>query len=193
LDWTIADYYDDDVRQSLGDRRTEIADGILIDLPSQGLQTVRPLSRLRRLVEAHLLAERIEATVHTEVDLLLRDDRVPRPDALLLTAEQERQQATEEASRPTSRSGYHPVYVTPALIIESISVGTEQHDRRTKRAWYAEAGVPHYWLLSHADRSLICLRLVGSDYVEAAQGAAPEEIEVPWNGFLKIPLARLFV
>jgi Uma2 family endonuclease len=54
--------------------------------------------------------------------------------------------------------------VAPTLIIESISIGHESHDRELKRTWYAEAGVPNYWLFDAFDRSVDALVLDGKSY-----------------------------
>ena len=178
--------------RSCKDRRLEIVEGALIELPTQGIQSVRPLRRLQRVLERHTDVTDPGGESYTEVDVALADDRVPRPDLVYLTADAARQQRAEEAARPPTRTGYHPIYVTPELIVEAVSVGHEHHDRVTKRRWYAEAGVPHYWLLAHADRSLTCLALRAGAYHDEAAGTHPAVVRTAAFGGLDLPLADVF-
>lgn len=52
------------------------------------------------------------------------------------------------------------------LVVEILSPGTRLHDRVTKRAVYAQAGIEHYWLVdgTTAERRFTALRLAGDDY-----------------------------
>lgn len=49
------------------------------------------------------------------------------------------------------------ILIPPTLIIECVSPGHESHDLRTKRRWYAEFGVPNYWMLNPFNHTLDCL------------------------------------
>ena len=190
--WTIDDYYRDDFQEEFGGIPTEIVDGVLIVLPHQGTRSNRPLQDLRDLVKDTLRSRGEYGRFYLEVDLVLARDRVPEPDGLYLTPEQEARQLAEEDARPPTRSNWHPIYVVPELVVESISPSTARHDRVTKRRWYAEAGVPHYWLLDHRDRSLVCLRLDGGAYVEDAAGAGDALVRASAFGGLDLPLAEIF-
>jgi len=87
---------------------------------------------------------------------------------------------------------YVPVYVPPLLIVESLSKRHENHDRMTKRAWYAEFGVPNYWLLAAHERSLVCLRLSGDHYVVDAEGRDADEVRVAAFDGLTVRLSDLW-
>jgi len=63
-----------------------------------------------------------------------------------------------KAARPEGRDRTR-ILVPPTLVIESVSPGHEAHDRQTKKRWYAEFGVPSYWVLDAFARSLECYRL----------------------------------
>ncbi|MGI9032331.1 MAG: Uma2 family endonuclease [Acidimicrobiales bacterium] len=63
------------------------------------------------------------------------------------------------------------------LVVEIVSGGSRTHDRVTKRAAYAEAGIPAYWIVDPLAGRITCLRLVGQVYEVYAEGAA---IDVDW-------------
>jgi Uma2 family endonuclease len=57
---------------------------------------------------------------------------------------------------------------TPLLVAEVRSPSTAMIDRTLKKAAYARFGVPSYWILDPAARTLTAYELVGDDYVEIA-------------------------
>jgi Uma2 family endonuclease len=72
--------------------------------------------------------------------------------------------------------------VTPVLlVVEVVSPGSRINDRVTKRAAYAEAGIPHYWLIDLEAETITLLRLAGSSYEVVTTGphvAATEPLTV---------------
>ena len=53
----------------------------------------------------------------------------------------------------------------PALVVvEIVSPGSRVNDRVTKRAAYAEAGVPAYWIVDPGNGQVLGLRLTGGEY-----------------------------
>ena len=190
--WTIHDLDDPQVSWEWSEGRYEIVDGVLTKMAPQGFGTVDPLEKLRRFLERHLDATGQAGEFYREVDLLLNDDRIARPDLQFLTERQQREQRRMSRERGWPEKQYHPVYVTPMLVIESLSVGHERHDRVTKRAWYAKARIPHYWLLTPHERSLVCLTLQGSKYVEAAIAEDEQTLATKLFEGVKIPLAKVW-
>jgi Uma2 family endonuclease len=65
------------------------------------------------------------------------------------------------------------------LIVEIVSPGSTVNDRVTKRAVYAEAGVPAYWMVDPARHHLLALRLVGSTYEPYADTDGPVSLDWP--------------
>jgi Uma2 family endonuclease len=57
------------------------------------------------------------------------------------------------------------------LVVEVVLPGSRTNDRVTKRATYAEAGIPHYWLVDLEARSITLLRLAEAGYETVAEGA----------------------
>ena len=99
------------------------------------------------------------------------------------------------AARRAGRSDHRRtrILVPPTLVIESVSPRHERHDERTKRRWYAEFGVPNYWLLNSFSRSLKCLVLAGSDYRVDVEGRGSDELRPALFPGLTIPLAQLWL
>jgi Uma2 family endonuclease len=191
--WSVDDLQDQNLLREWSSGRHEIADGVLTEMAPQGYHGVYPLTRLREMILEHARAQQTELWCHAEVDLRLRRNRIARPDLLVLTADQTRQQDAEERKLGIDSSQYCPVLVTPSLIVESVSHGEEEHDRQTKRAWYAEAKIPLYWLLTSFERSLVCLRLDRGGYVIEAEGHDQDQLTVNLlSAPFHIELARLW-
>jgi Uma2 family endonuclease len=190
--WTVDDLSDPDIQSRWSKGRYELVDGVLTKMAPQGLQGIKPLHRLRRMIERHAESAEPGGEVYTEVDVLLRAGRMPRPDMVFLTREQLERQAKMEAKRGLANDDYRPLFVAPYLIVESISKGHEDHDRLTKREWYAQAQVPHYWLLNSSDRSLACLVLNSRQFAEQASGQDSQIVHSQVLGGFDIPLAELW-
>ena len=196
--WTVGDLYDPAVRRQWSQGRYELVDGVLAMMAPQGFRGVKPLSRLRELLGSHLRATGQAGSFYHEVDVLLRDGRVARPDMIFMTPQQEGRQADAERERGLlAADDYCPIFVPPLLVVESLSPSHESHDRLTKRQWYAEAGVPHYWLLSAHERSLVCLKLEDAGrpvraYAEECIGRDAETIRSSALGGVTVELASLW-
>ena len=186
--WTVEDLDDPDILWQWSEGRFELVDGVLTKMAPQGFEGIDPQSNLRKILDCHLTATGQEGVFYHEVDLLLRRGRVARPDMLFLTAEQRRRQKELQRERKPGRGKYHPVYVTPYLVVESMSVGHEDHDRVTKREWYSEAGIPRYWVLTGFERSLVCYVLDGKYYIQESAGKDNETVLTQAFGGVSIPL-----
>lgn len=190
--WTVQDWFDLDSEGLLPEGRFELVDGVLTKMVPQGFEGIDPLTHLRRLIERQLDDSGVHGDFYHEVDVLLRQERIARPDMFFLTAEQQRRQKKLQRERKRPRGRYHPVYVTPDLIVESVSVGTERHDRVTKRRWYAAGRIPHYWILTAHERSLVCLVLEGKRYMTEAAATDSETIRSSAFGGISIPLVKVW-
>lgn len=56
------------------------------------------------------------------------------------------------------------------LVIEVLSEGNRDHDLTRKRHEYARAGIPEYWIVDPARRTITVLVLSGAEYAERATG-----------------------
>jgi Uma2 family endonuclease len=190
--WTAADLDDPAMEAQWAAGSYEIVEGVLTRMPPAYFTGGYSLYKLMRNVDAYLEQEGISAGFGTGVEIILDQARLSRADAALLTAEDEIRHA--KAARAAGRKSPERtrILVPPTLIIESVSPGHELHDERTKKRWYAEFGVPNYWLLDALKRSLQCFRLEGTEYHLDVAGRNDDEIRPSAFPGLVIPLARLW-
>ena len=168
--WTASDLDDPEIERQWFAGHYEIIEGVLTTMAPAYFAGQGSLTHLIFLLQSHLKRKRQTGSFGTEVDLVISEARVVRADAVYLTASDKRAQVV--ASRKLNRNDPNRtrILVPPTLVIESISPGHEQHDESTKRRWYAEFGVPNYWLLNGFDRTLRCLRLHRGEYELDASG-----------------------
>jgi Uma2 family endonuclease len=140
-------------------RRYELVGGAIVMTPAPGLGHQRVSQRLLvRLAQAWPEME----VFHAPTDLDLPGDQRVEPDLIVV-----------ERGRTGARLGL-PV----ALVVEIVSPGSVTHDRVTKRATYAAAGIPHFWLVEPDDGRITCLVLEGDQYRVDVEGAVVE-VEQP--------------
>lgn len=65
------------------------------------------------------------------------------------------------------------------LLVEIVSPGSVLNDQVTKRALYAQAGVPAYWIVDHRRGHLLALRLDGDEYAVDADTTGPVTLDWP--------------
>ena len=79
----------------------------------------------------------------------------------------------------------------PDLIMEALSTDRAR-DLVMKRQWYAEAGIPEYWILDPANDVLTILDLAGDEYVTRAALGHADTLATPTIPGFALPLAQLF-
>jgi Uma2 family endonuclease len=190
--WTARDLDDPRVEREWLRGRYEIVEGVLTLMPPAYFAGGNALFNLMFLVKSHLTRAGLPGRFATEVEVVVDEPRVARADAVLLLPGDERRQS--EAARTARRPDPERtrILVPPTLVIESLSPGHEQHDLRTKRAWYEAFGVPHYWLLDRYARSLQCLVRRGGGYVLDAEGNNAAEVRPSLFPGLALPLADVW-
>jgi Uma2 family endonuclease len=80
----------------------------------------------------------------------------------------------------------------PDLVIEVLSSAHPERDRIVKRDLYERDGVPEYWLVDRADRSIEVLRLEGGTYGPAGWFTGAEALASRTFEGLVIPLSHVF-
>lgn len=162
-------------------------------MPAAYFPGMRSLQELLFILKSNLKQRGVSDDFGGEADIIIDEDRVVIADAVWLTPDDQRRQ--REAAHRVGRSdpGRTRILVPPTLVIESISPGHERHDERTKRKWYAEFGVPNYWILDGFSRSLRCLVLDGSEYRIDAEGRGADEIRPALFPGLAIQLGQLWL
>ena len=124
-----------------GDVRYELQEGALVMSPSPLPEHQRCLRKLLRLVEDQL-PEHLEVLPDVDVDLQLvaptRPGFVRRPDLVVVP--------TSAIDRRRREGGLLRAGEV-VLAVEIVSVGSERTDRTIKHGEYADAGIPHYWIV----------------------------------------------
>jgi Uma2 family endonuclease len=94
-----------------------------------------------------------------------------------------------DVNRPENEVGY--VSGRPRLVVEVLSPSSVRYDRVIKLGYYQQAGVPEYWIVDPAHRTVERLVLENGKYVIAE--TASEGVFAP-DGYdgLSIPFADLF-
>lgn len=134
-------------------RRYELIGGAIVMTPSPELAHQRVSRRLQDQIEAAW--PEVEVW-DAPVDLDLPGDQRVVPDLVVV-----------ERGRTGARLGL-PVH----LIVEIVSPGSTTHDRVTKRATYAAAGIRYFWIVDLPRMVVTCLTLpaAGGDYEVVVEG-----------------------
>ena len=80
----------------------------------------------------------------------------------------------------------------PDLVVEIVSPSSRRYDRVTKLRWYAQLGVPEYWLVDPETQTLERLVLREGVYVIATALADGEVFRPESFEGLELPLAKLW-
>lgn len=190
--WSVADLEDPEIERQWFAGRYEIVEGVLTQMPAAFFDSGSAVQELIFILRTHIEANRLGGKLATEVDIVLGQRRLPVADAVYLSAADLEKQ--KNANVPTARNNlkYGRILIPPTLVIESISLGHEAHDRETKRSWYAEAGISNYWLLDATRRSLDCLVLEGQNYRVDQSGADAAHLTPSLFPGLSINLQKLW-
>jgi Uma2 family endonuclease len=121
-------------RGLLADSRVELLLGTLVDMSPQGPLHAEVVRRL-----AEFFVRQLPTHVYTRVQspLALADDSEPEPDIAVVPA-----------------GDYTKAHPDRALLIVEVADTSLQKDRGVKTALYATAGLPEFWLIDLADRSV---------------------------------------
>lgn len=190
--WTAGDLDDPRIEAEWMRGSYEIVEGVLTTMPPAYFTGGKSLYTLMYKVTTHQKQLGVDGDFSIEVDIVVDEDRVAKADAVWMTpAEQQRQAEAAKAAGRRSPERTR-ILVPPSLIIESVSPGHEAHDRRVKRRWYAELGVPHYWIIDGYEKSLECLVLRQGQYDVDSAGRAEEVVQPSFLPDLKIELGELW-
>ena len=80
----------------------------------------------------------------------------------------------------------------PDLVVEVVFPSSQRYDRVIKLRWYAQLGIPEYWLVDGAAHTLECLVLRDGGYAFAASLADEETFRPESFDGLEIALPRLW-
>ena len=130
----------------------EFTDGHVQELPMPTFTHQAVLAFLYRLFHAHV-APRGGTVMFSALRMRIREGKFREPDLLLL--------------RDRSDSRCQDRYWLGAdLVVEVVSPDDPDRDLVEKRADYAEAGIPEYWIVDPRDATITVLAFEGDAYVE---------------------------
>lgn len=133
-------------------RRYELIGGAIVMTPAPEVPHQRVSRRLQRLIE-DAWPEEMEVFA-APIDLDLPGGQRVQPDIVVV---------------PRGWTGKR-LGLPVSLVVEIVSAGSTTHDRVTKRGTYAEAGIPHYWIVDLPRGSITCLTLAGQGYDVVVEG-----------------------
>jgi Uma2 family endonuclease len=192
LGWSTKDLEDPEIHFLWDQGRYEILDGVLTVMPPAYFRGGMVVDNLKFILRSHFKAQQIRAAFSGEVDIAITSSRAVRADGVVVIGEDLPQFESLQFEPAGTTWTDHVLILPPTLVIESVSQGHEDHDQVTKRRWYAEFKVPHYWIVDGLARTLECLRLSGDGYDVDAAGAQYDTVEPPSFPGLKIPLREVW-
>jgi Uma2 family endonuclease len=158
----------------------EVVDGELVVTPAPGWQHQRALRELVLLLGNHVHDQHLGEIMFAPIGVVLDEYTAVEPDLVFIS---------RDRMALISERG---IEGAPDLVVEILSPRTETRDRTVKMRRYARAGVPHYWIVAPATRSLEAYRL-GADGYEPIGAFGPGSIFEPeLLPGLVIPIDRLW-
>jgi len=148
--------------------RSELVDGVLVVTPSATPDHQTVAFELGVQLRSALKPRGLGIVL--DVDVVLAAGFPPlvrRPDLVVVSREMQRR-----ANRFTARD--------ILLAVEVVSPGSRHIDRMHKYAEYAEAGIPHYWIVDIEDAPrLEAFTLVDGAYKKVAEGGGTLQLAEP--------------
>ena len=145
-DWTEEEYL-----ALPGKRLIELADGRVkvLPMPTEAHQFI--VAYLYRVLHEFVLARSLGRVLFAGLPVRLPSKKFREPDVLFLTAEH----------RDRSRGKY---WEGADLVMEVVSENDPDRDWEVKRAEYAQAGIPEYWIVDPHLQQIVVLKLDGGQY-----------------------------
>ena len=190
--WTVHDLADPEIATRWNMGAYEIVEGVLTTMAPAYFSGGNAAFNLSFFIKLHLREKGLPGRFSHEVDIVLNETRVVRADSVFLLPGDETRQALAARDRNETTPQQARLLVPPTLVIESVSPGHETHDRRTKRVWYAEFGVPNYWIVDAFSKSLECLTLTSGGYILETSASGEEEIQPRLFPGLKLNLGEIW-
>jgi len=150
--------------------RYEVIDGVLYMSTSPSLFHQWISSRVYKALERQLGETDVAFVFYAPAGVFMPGADPVQPDLVVVRAE-DRERLRDEH--------FHGV---PALLVEILSPSNAAFDLRTKRAAYARAGVPEYWIVRPTERDLLVLsepERVSGEYLHAARATPDGELVSP--------------
>jgi Uma2 family endonuclease len=161
-------------------KRYEVIDGDLCVTTAPDLDHQRPVMNLAGFIWAHLRGKQLGEVFVAPVGLILDEENGLQPDLVYVG---------RERAGILTRRGIRGV---PHMVTEVLSPGTAARDRGVKMRRYAAAGVPHYWIVNPAERTLEVFELRDGEYELTGTYGPGAEFEPALFPGLSIPIDELW-
>lgn len=162
------------------DKRYEILDAKLVVSPSPSPLHQIVARNLHRLLDRHVVENRLGEILFAPVDVVLARTAVVVPDLLFVRADR------------TWIIGPKAIKGAPDLVVEILSPGSRSRDRGKKKTLYARRRVTHYWIVDPDEGRLELFELVGAKYRRAAVHEGNDVVRPSLFPGLRIPLAEVW-
>lgn len=161
-------------------QRLELIEGELYGSPAPTLEHQRLVGRLHFSLFGFLEATELGEVFQAPTGVRLTHEDVVEPDVVVVLR--------------TARVKLSGVAIvgTPSLVVEVLSPGTARRDLIEKRALYARVGVPEYWIVDPAQRSVELLRLQRGRWRHTRLTHATESLHSPLLPGFELTLKALF-
>ena len=141
--------------------RHELIDGHFVMTPAPGVNHQTASLRLMILLDAQVRGSAL--MVLTAIFDVVLGPHVVKPDLIVA---------------PKADFTERDLPVAPLLVVEILTTSTLHLDRGRKREIYAEAGVPHYWIVDPDEPSITVLELADGAYVEVGHAVDDQVINI---------------
>jgi Uma2 family endonuclease len=162
--WTREEYEQAAEAGVFKDRRVELVDGVVYDMPPQLSPHATGLQKGLRALQATFPSA---WDVRPQLPLDLGQSSMPEPDLAVVVGE------------PDDYLDHHP---TEAVLVVEVADSSQLHDRKLKAKVYARAGIPEYWIVN--------LRFDRVEVLRDAADGAYRTRKVYRRGEAITPLAR---
>ncbi len=188
--WSAADLLDPGTCAAYAAGRFEIHHAVLTQMPASHFYGGACAMNVVFAARDHFKAAGIRHAIAPEPDIQVRPDLVVRADfAVALADDLDRIKAQRFARGPQDWRR-QIITLPPTLVVESVSPGHAADDRVNKRRWYADLGVPNYWIVDALARRLDALRLApDGTYADDAAGRNADTVRPSAFPGLQIALA----
>jgi Uma2 family endonuclease len=129
----------------------EFDHGYLEVLPVPGINHQRIVAFLYRLLWGYVSANNLGEVLFAPMPMQLWAKKYREPDLLFFT--------TARRPQPAAKYAVHP-----DLVMEVVSPDDPDRDYVKKRAEYAQAGIPEYWIVDALQKQITVLALAGEEY-----------------------------
>jgi len=161
-------------------KRYELIHGEVHLTPSPTTKHQFALQNLSRSLDPFVFKHRLGEIFVAPLDVRLSRDTAVQPDPIFISNSRAR----------IIKENY--IDGAPDLVVEILSPSTAAHDRATKLALYAEAGVPEVWLLETVAKTVEVLKLQGKKYLVDSALAGEQKLTSSQFPGWELPLTDLF-